>query len=372
MTNSDLTRRFPSGVNASGSASAEGAQRAPSLIDSFGRTIDYLRISVTDRCNFRCVYCMPPEGIPNLSHNDVLTFEEIARIARIFLQMGGKRLRITGGEPLVRKNIIELVFQLSNLPGLESLGLTTNGFYLKEFAKFLKEAGLKKINVSLDSVRPSRFSELTHCPQGVNASGSASAEGGQRAPSSFEKVWEGIEEALFVGLQTKINVVALKGISEEEILSFGEMAKRLPVEVRFIEFMPLCGTGWHPEWMIPLREIRNALNSNFELLPLPRGTEVAESYQVKKGRGRIGFISSMTEPFCKNCSRLRLTCDGKIRPCLFSNLEIDLKSWLRGGWPDTDIMATILEAVRAKPSGHHITFPIPDARELPRIRFIGG
>lgn len=323
------------------------------LKDSFGRTIDYLRISVTDRCNFRCVYCMPPEGIALLPHEDVLTFEEITRVARIFLEMGGRKIRLTGGEPLVRKNIVELVAMLARLRGLKNLGLTTNGFYLKELAKPLKEAGLEGVNVSLDSLRADRFATLTHSPE-------------------FEKVWEGIGEALLAGLKTKINVVAIQGMSEEEVLAFGEMATRLPVEIRFIEFMPLCGTGWHPEWIFPLKKIRETLQRKFQLIPLLRRSEVAQTYQIPQGRGVIGFIASMSEPFCHRCSRLRLTANGKLRPCLFSNLEIDLKPWLRGGWPDSDIRAAILEAIWQKPMGHGIRFPLHDASQLPRIRFVGG
>lgn len=325
-----------------------------SLTDSFGRAIDYLRISVTDRCNFQCVYCLPPEGIGCLAREELLTFEEIARVARIFLELGGKKLRITGGEPLVRRNLPDLVALLSPLSGLKELALTTNGFFLKELALPLKEAGLQKVNISLDSVSPSRFSTLTGCNQ-------------------FEKVWSGVEAALTSGLETKINVVVLKGISEEEITAFGEMAKKLPVTVRFIEFMPLCGTGWHPEWMLPLREVRKCLKENFECLPvLPRGSDVAEIYRIQGGKGAVGFIASMTEPFCDRCSRLRLTSAGKLRPCLFSNLEVDLKPSLRGGWPDAQIMAVLSEALRLKPAGHGITLPLRDGSELPRIRFVGG
>ena len=323
------------------------------LEDSFGRHIDYLRISVTDRCNFRCVYCMPPGGIPFLPRSNILTFEEITRVARIFLQMGGKKLRITGGEPLLRKNIVALVENLSRLEGLKSLGLTTNGFYLKTWAASLKKAGLKQVNISLDSLSPSRFSSLTDCSQ-------------------FEKVWEGIEEALSIGLQTKINVVALKGLSEKEILTFGRMALNLPVEIRFIEFMPLCGTGWHPEWVLKIKEVRDILKKNFELSPLLRGTEVAETFQMKEGKGRICFIASMTEPFCENCSRLRLTSDGKLRPCLFSNEEINLKPWLQEESSDAFIIAKIKEAVRKKPEGHSCGGGIQNPLELPKIRLSGG
>lgn len=323
------------------------------LTDSFGRLLDYLRISVTDRCNFRCVYCMPPEGIPLLPRNNLLTFEEITRVAGIFLQMGGKKLRITGGEPLLRKNIEVLVESLSRLKGLESLALTTNGFYLKALAGSLKRAGLKQVNVSLDSLNPSRFSSLT-------------------CYSQFEKVWEGIEESLSVGIQTKINVVALKGLTEEEILTFGRMALELPVEIRFIEFMPLCGTGWHPEWILPIKEVRDILQKSFVLSPLPRNTEVAQSFQVKGGKGRIGFIASMTEPFCNHCSRLRLTSDGKLRPCLFSDEAIDLKPWLQGGSSDAFLIAKIKEAVRRKPKGHPYGDRVQNPTELPKIRALGG
>ena len=194
------------------------------LVDTFGRSIRYLRISVTDRCNFQCVYCMPPEGIPRLARENILTLEEISRVGRLFINMGGKKIKITGGEPLLRKNLTELIKNLAGLPGLDDLGLTTNAYFLKDLAKPLKEAGLKRINISLDSISPSRFLKLTRCSQ-------------------FEKVWEGIEEALTVGLKTKINVVVMKGISPEEILAFGKMAERLPIDIRFIEFMPLFGMG---------------------------------------------------------------------------------------------------------------------------------
>lgn len=324
-----------------------------SLQDPFGRVLDYLRISVTDRCNFRCVYCMPPEGIPLFPKKDILTFEEIVRIGRIFLRMGGRKLRLTGGEPLVRKNIAALVFELARLPGLRSLGLTTNGSHLKELAPALKEAGLEQVNISLDSLCPSRFAQLTH--------------GGR-----FEQVWEAVEASLLAGLKIKINVVALKGISKEEVLGFAALAKQLPVEVRFIEFMPLCGTGWHPEWMIPIRTIRDWIESQYVLEPLPREAEVAQSFALQGGRGRLGFIASLTEPFCENCSRLRLTADGRLRPCLFSNAEVDLKPILRGGWPDDDIRRAIGQAVGLKPKGHAITFPIRNPASLPRIHSLGG
>ncbi len=323
------------------------------LTDSFGRPIDYLRISVTDRCNFRCIYCLPPEGFASLGRDDLLTFEEIARVAQIFLQMGGKKLRLTGGEALVRKDITKLVSKLSKLKGLKNLGLTTNGFYLKELARSLKKAGLKTINVSLDSVLPSRFAQLTGVDQ-------------------FKKVWEGVEAALLCGLKTKINVVVLRGISPAEIISFGEMARDLPLEIRFIEFMPLCGSGWHPEWMLPIHGVREILKKHFSLIPMVRGAEVAEAYQIQGGQGVLGFIASMTEPFCSRCSRMRLTADGRLHPCLFSNLQFNLKEKLRGGWADHEIAYAIAHAVGQKPAGHGVLWPIQDPSQFPKIRFLGG
>ncbi|MBI4208529.1 MAG: GTP 3',8-cyclase MoaA [Deltaproteobacteria bacterium] len=326
------------------------------LTDSFGRTIDYLRISVTDRCNFRCIYCMPPEGIPTLPREEILTFEEIARVARIFLKLGGRRLRITGGEPLLRKNVVELVEQLAGLPKLKDLALTTNGFFLSKLAQPLKDAGLQRINISLDSLDHTQFSKLTKC-------------------SKFEDVWEGIEQALTADLKVKINVVIMKGINEKEILRFGGLAKNSSIEVRFIEFMPLCGTGWRPEWVFPIKEVRDLLKENFTLAPIPRGQEVAESYRIENGKGNVGFIASLTEPFCDSCSRLRLTADGKLRSCLFSNAEVELKPWLRGAEPvDEMIERIIIQAVRSKPAGHGMTYPITtkNPEELPKIRFVGG
>lgn len=323
------------------------------LIDSFGRTIDYLRISVTDRCNFRCTYCMPREGLPVLPQKDILSFEEMSRIARIFLSLGGKKLKITGGEPLTRQNITELIENLSGLDGLKDLGLTTNGFYLKDLARPLFNAGLKRVNVSLDSMDPSRFAKLTHS-------------------FSWKRVWAGIQEALRVGLRLKINVVVMKGIGDEELFEFGKLAETHCIDIRFIEFMPLCGTGWHPEWMLPLKTIEDFFQKHYGLRPLPRGSSTAKTYQLKTGKGRLGFIASMTEPFCDQCSRLRLSADGKLHTCLFSNAAIDLKTPLRKGSPDEEIEELVKRAVLEKPWGHEISPQIQNALELPRIRAIGG
>lgn len=327
------------------------------LIDSFGRKIDYLRISVTDRCNFRCLYCMPKEGIPLLPHDDLLSFDEITSIAAQFLEMGGTKLKITGGEPLVRKGIENLVFRLARLPGLKDLGLTTNGFHLGDLALPLFQAGLKRVNVSLDSMNPDRFAALT-------------------LSSGWHRVWEGIQKVLEVGFKLKVNVVAMKGITDAELSEFGRLAAACPVDIRFIEFMPLCGTGWHPEWRIPLKGIEDYFREHYELIPMPRRSATAKTYQLAGGVGRIGFIASMSQPFCDHCSRLRLTADGKLRNCLFSNETVDLRKTLRSGLSveefDSEIKILIRKAVWRKPEGHKISPHIGSAFELPRIRAIGG
>ena len=321
--------------------------------DSFGRQIDYLRISVTDRCNFRCVYCMPQEGISLLPQSNILSFEEITRIARLFLEIGGQKIKLTGGEPLTQKGIVNLVRMISSLQPIADFGLTTNGFYLKKLAHPLFEAGLKRVNVSLDSMNAARFTKLTDS-------------------SSWNRVWEGINEALRVGLRLKINVVAMKGITEKELFDFGQLVVNYSIDVRFIEFMPLCGTGWHPEWMLPLKTIEKHFQDNYQLVPLPRGSATAKTYQIEGGLGKIGFIASMTEPFCDRCSRLRLSADGKLRPCLFSDAETDLKDALRTGASDEKIKGLIRDAIWRKPKGHEISPQIESAVGLPRIRSIGG
>lgn len=296
---------------------------------------------------------MPKEGIPLVSHRDMLSFEEIVRVAKVFLSMGGKKIKLTGGEPLVRQDIEKLVAALAALHGLADLGLTTNGFYLQDLAAPLVKAGLKRINVSLDSMNASRFAHLTHS-------------------LSWKRVWEGIQEALRVGFAVKINVVAMKGITNEELFEFGQLAFSHPVGIRFIEFMPLCGTGWHPEWMLPLKTIEDYFHEHFDLVELSRGSSTAKTYQLKGGRGNIGLIASMTEPFCDHCSRLRLSADGKLHPCLFSHETVDIKCALRNGSSDAAIQELIQQAVWKKPKGHGISLPIHDAKTLPRIRAIGG
>lgn len=326
---------------------------APLLTDRFGRVLDYLRISVTDRCNFRCTYCMPPEGIDLISREELLSSEEILRVARNFVAMGGKRIRLTGGEPLIRKDLLSIVSELAKLQPKPMLMLTTNGSLLAPLAEDLKAAGLERINISLDRLDPRKFAEVTRVDQ-------------------FTAVWQGIEESLRVGLHTKLNVVAMKGLSDADILGFGELAFQRKLEVRFIEFMPLCGSAWQSDAMLPIAHVRELLQRNFTLQPKIRGREVAESYSVVGGLGSVGFIASMTESFCSSCSRLRMSSDGKIRPCLFSQVEFDLKPYLSAQTSDAQLQAALHQAVLLKPEGHGVRWQEKTQMITPRIRAIGG
>ncbi len=325
------------------------------LVDSYGRQMTYLRLSVTDQCQFRCVYCMPPEGIAMLPRADYMTAGEMELFVRAVAAMGVWRLRLTGGEPLIRKDIVSLVERFSKIPGVEDLSLTTNGERLPELVGDLKRAGLRRLNISLDSMNPERFKELT-------------------LSGSFDKVWNGIHQSLEAGLKVKINVVVMNGITAEEIDDFARLAFEQPVEVRFIEFMPLCGTGWRPDLTLPIDVVRSQIATNYNLEPLPRGSEVAESYRMVGGKGGVGYIASMTEPFCSTCSRIRISATGRIQLCLFSNITYNLLPALRKEASIEEIQAEVRKAVMSKPESH----PWVDGKsqvkpeETAMIRTIGG
>jgi cyclic pyranopterin phosphate synthase len=311
----------------------------PDLIDRFNRKIDYLRISITDRCNLRCRYCMPEQGIELVPHESLLTFEEILRVARVFSTLGISKIRLTGGEPLVRKDVVDLIRRLAEIPGVEDLSLTTNGVLLDPFAKRLAEAGLRRINVSLDTLRPERFHTVT-------------------CRDAFHQVWAGIEKSLEVGLDpVKLNVVAMRGFNEDEITDFARLTMERPFHVRFIEYMPSGERqAWLPEDVLTIDRIRVEIE---HLAPLVeddrRGHNgPAVNYRLDGALGRIGFISPVSRHFCESCNRLRLTSDGKLRPCLFSDQEIDLRSYLRGGCDDEKLVEFLGAALRGKPRGHAI------------------
>ena len=308
------------------------------LLDPYQRRINYLRISVTDRCNLRCRYCMPQEGISLIPHEGILTYEEILRIVRVFAAEGISKVRLTGGEPLVRKGMVEFISRLSRIGEIQDLSLTTNGILLKEFAADLKRAGLKRINISLDSLKKERFCQITR-------------------KDDFDRVWSGIEEALRVDLSPiKINMVAIQGVNDDEIESFARLTLKLPLTVRYIEYMP-SGNG--EEWegnILTIPQIKSRLESVGNLIPVPSDEwdGPARRFRIEGAAGEIGLIGAVSSHFCGECNRLRLTADGKIRTCLFSDEEIDVKEILRGGGSDRELKERLLLALGAKPEKHQI------------------
>jgi GTP 3',8-cyclase len=326
------------------------------LIDSHGRAMTDLRISITDRCNFRCFYCKSANLANQRDRAEILTFEEIVRLARIFVAEGIRKIRITGGEPMVRKDIDELVAQIGALPELEDLALTTNGFNLGEKAAKLKESGLRRVTISLDSLRKDRFESLTRS-------------------RDFDRVIEGIRAARKAGLRPiKINCVLVRDFNEDEILDFAELALGLEISVRFIEFMPLDEPGvWTREKVVRGDEVLEVLGTRYQMIPQGRQNShsTSQDYRFAEGPGEIGLIMPVSRPFCGYCSRIRLTADGKIRTCLFSRTEHDIKALLRGGADDSLLVEFIRATVHQKERGHRIN----EAGFVPPLRtmsYIGG
>lgn len=310
------------------------------LIDSFGRVHTNLRISVTDRCNIRCFYCMPADNVQFMDRTELLTFEEIERIVRLAIPLGLRKIRLTGGEPLVRNSLHVLVRKLAALHGIDDIGLTTNGILLAEQAQPLFDAGLRRINISLDALDRVKFEKITR-------------------RQGYEKVIAGIEVAQKVGFDpVKINAVAVRGLTEEEIVPFGHFARRTGVEIRFIEFMPLdADNAWQREKVLFTHEIIEKLST--EIMPLvPRTGQdphaPASEFEFADGLGKIGFIASVSRPFCMSCDRFRITADGKLRNCLFSLDETDVRDMLRGGADDAAIAQAIRDSIAAKKEGHEI------------------
>jgi cyclic pyranopterin phosphate synthase len=309
---------------------------ADGLIDTFGRVHTDLRISVTDRCNFRCAYCMPEEGMEWLERGGILTYEEIERIASILVnQAGVKSIRLTGGEPTVRARLPLLVARLAAL-GVE-LSMTTNGATLALIANDLRSAGLQRINISIDTLRPDRFRALTK-------------------RNELKAVIDGIHAAVAAGFNpVKLNVVPMRGINDDEILDFLDFGRDNGVTVRFIEFMPLDAQGqWSNERVVTAREILDAAAGRFDFSPISRGSSPAERFRFADGGGEFGVIASVTEPFCEACDRMRLTADGQLRNCLFALGHTDLRSLLRSGASDTEILEAISGEVQKKLAGHSI------------------
>jgi GTP 3',8-cyclase len=329
---------------------------AEPLRDGHGRLIGDLRVSVTDRCNFRCQYCMPAEGLPWLERSELLTFEEIERLVRLLVPLGIRSVRLTGGEPLVRRELPKLVSMLSAIDGLDDLSLTTNGYLLARMADELVGAGLERINVSLDSLSRDRFFQMTR-------------------RDALPQVIEGLEALeRFPQLgPVKVNCVAMRGFTEEEVLPFAELARRKPYQVRFIEFMPLdADHAWSEDRVLSGAEVREIIARVHPLEPLEREPHAtAKVWRFTDGRGEIGFVNPVSEPFCADCDRIRLTAEGKLRTCLFSLHETDLREPLRAGLDDHELAEAIRDAVWRKELKHHVSEP--GFRQPPRtMSQIGG
>ncbi len=307
------------------------------ISDSFQRPISYLRVSVTDRCNLRCVYCMPAGGVPLAPRSEILSYEEIATVVRVAAGMGVSKVRISGGEPLVREGLAGLVRMISQIAGVDDVALTTNGVLLKEQASELAKAGLRRVNVSLDTLKRERFKEITGYDR-------------------LSDVLEGIEEAQKADLRPiKVNMVVMRGVNDDELVDFA-LLSREGWNVRFIELMPLVNGGGEHREFVPASEIRARISSLGELLACapPLGNGPASYYQLPGASGTVGFIAPVSEHFCFKCNRLRLSADGKLLPCLLADEEVDLRPVLRGDASAGEIRNLILEAVASKPQGHRV------------------
>lgn len=325
--------------------------------DTYRREINYLRVSVTDRCNLRCVYCMPSEGVKPAPHGEILSYEEISRVVSAAATLGVKKVRLTGGEPLVRRDIAELVKLVSTVPGIDDIALTTNGLLLTPpFAARLKEAGLKRVNVSLDTLRAERYRDITR--------------GGD-----LSRALEGINTAIKAGLNpVKLNTVIIDGFNKDEIAALAGLTLERPLHIRFIELMPIGPTSeWASGKFVPAGEIAKEIASRLgplEAARRPQGGGPARYYRLKDAAGTVGFITSMSEHFCGCCNRLRLTAGGAVRPCLYDRREVDLKSSLRAGAGIPEIARLIEQAILLKPDRHHMSEGWPDTKRA--MSQIGG
>ncbi len=312
-------------------------------LDAYNRPINYLRISVTDRCNLRCVYCMPPEGVPWRPHEEILRYEEIETIVRAAAELGISKIRLTGGEPLVRLGIVDLVRMLSRIPGIDDLAMTTNGVLLSRYALALAQAGLKRVNISLDTLRPERFQRITRLGR-------------------LDDVLTGIEAARQAGLEPiKINTVVVRGMNDDEVVDLARKTMEAGWNVRFIELMPV-GNGvlvdeGGQNTVVTAKEIRQKIEAELGKLEPAKvsvGNGPSRYYRLARAKGTIGFITPISEHFCYHCNRLRLTADGQLRPCLLSDREIDLRTPLRQGAGVAQIRELLLKGVENKPLQHHL------------------
>ena len=324
--------------------------------DNNNRTINYLRLSLTDRCNLRCMYCMPDEGIDFIPHKEILSYEEMLHLVELAVQTGIRKVRLTGGEPLVRKGCLDFIDRLGRIEELDEITLTTNGVLLKEYAEGLKNCGICRINVSMDTLRRDRFRRIT-------------------GRDFFDRVWDGIRETERLGFNPiKINIVAMKGINDDEIHDFARLTLEKPYHIRFIEFMPVGEkNGWSNGKFISIDEIKDRISSLGKLSPiLHNGMDgPAQRYMLQGAKGELGFIGALSNHFCEKCNRLRLTAEGHLRGCLFSDKETDLKTPLRNGHNDGDLLDLIRLTIKNKPKNHGIIEPEP-RKCVRQMSSIGG
>ena len=325
------------------------------LIDTCKRRLNYLRVSITDRCNLRCRYCVPRDQIPKLTHHDILRYEDILRLVRIGASLGITKVRITGGEPLVRKGVFDFLGQLTGIAALCDVSLTTNGVNLADHLDRIVATGIKRVNISLDTLEREKFRYIT-------------------GRDAFDRVWKGIHLALERGLDPiKINVVALRGINDVEFIDMAKLTLDRPFHIRFIEFMPMGMAGMDIDRQMLTPEIQDRLAPLGELIPVENGHSdgPARRFRLPGAQGEIGFISAISHHFCRTCNRLRLTASGKLRPCLMSDVQVDLNAALRRGCLDDDLRALFFEAIAKKPSAHHLSSHGP-AQASAQMCAIGG
>ncbi|MCE5193890.1 MAG: GTP 3',8-cyclase MoaA [Nitrospiraceae bacterium] len=326
------------------------------LKDRFNRVIDYMRISITDRCNLRCVYCMPSEGINPIEHKDILSYEEIIRVIKAAVELGVKKIRITGGEPLARKDVTSLTSEIKKIAGIEDLSITTNGILLEKYAQALADSGVDRVNVSLDTLKPERYKEITRL-------------------GDINVVFKGLEAARKAGLlPIKINMIPIRNINADEIQDFARLTIDRDCHVRFIEFMPFGKDGfWSPEKYVPCNEIMSEVEKIGRITPVKvRKNGPSKYFRIENAKGVVGFISAITHHFCEECNRLRLTADGKLRPCLFSETEIDLKPALRGTNIEEETRRLLNLAIAVKPEKHNINSSSKTLKLIRTMSQIGG
>lgn len=309
------------------------------MLDRFNRQIEYLRVSVTDRCNLRCTYCMPPEGVEMKSHEEILSLEEIVQIVQALVPLGISKIRLTGGEPLVRKGLPSLVKRLAAIPQIKDLSLTTNGLLLPQYAQELKEAGLNRVNISLDTLDGEKYRQITRL-------------------GNINQVHQGIKAALAAGLDpVKINVVVIKGFNDDEIQDFARLTLDFPLHVRFIELMPIGQSAKKAlDLYLPVLEVKQIIEKDYRLTPVDvlRGNGPAKYYQIPGAQGTVGFIGAISQHFCQSCNRMRLTADGKLRPCLQKGTEYDLREPLRRHASFEELQRIFLQALGEKPKEHNM------------------